>query len=103
MTAARFGRRFNLRAVPWLVALVGLAIPMVGGGFVGWLFVAAWLAILAMIWFVGGALLPIGRGPRIALAAAALPALFLLGWEGGWWLIPADLAWLVIEVAAPAG
>jgi hypothetical protein len=22
----------------------------------------------------------------------------VLAWEGGWWLIPADLAWLVIEL-----
>jgi hypothetical protein len=22
-----------------------------------------------------------------------------LAWEGGWWLIPADLAWLTITVA----
>ena len=43
------------------------------------------------------------RPLRIALAVGTLPLLFVAAWEGGWWLIPADLAWLVIEVATPAG
>ena len=36
---------------------------------------------------------------------AALPILVLLAFEGGWWLIPADVAWLAIELTghtAPA-
>lgn len=69
----------------------------------GWPIVAAWLVILAVIWIVGRPALPKERGLRIALAVGALPVLFVLAWEGGWWLIPADAAWLVIEVAAPAG
>jgi hypothetical protein len=28
-----------------------------------------------------------------------LPLLFIAVWEGGWFLIPADLAWLAVEVA----
>jgi hypothetical protein len=80
----------HLRAVPWLLALVGLAIPLIGTGFVVWPFIAAWLVILAVIWIVGRQTLPNERGPRIALAVGALPVLFLL-------------AWLVIEVATPAG
>jgi hypothetical protein len=31
------------------------------------------------------------------LPAFLLPVLFLLGFVGGWYLIPADLAWLLIE------
>lgn len=101
MPASSTGIRLNIRAVPWIAALVGLAIPLVGGGLVGWPFVVAWLVILSLVWVVGRQARPRERGVRIALAVAALPILFLLAWEGGWWLIPADVAWLVIEVASP--
>jgi hypothetical protein len=88
--------RVSVRAVPWLLALVGLAIPMIGSGFIGWPLVALWLAILAVVWIVGRRD-PGTRELRMTTAVVTLPFLFLLGWEGGWWLIPADLAWLVIE------
>jgi hypothetical protein len=41
---------------------------------------------------------PSNQRDRIAVAIIVLPILFVLAWEGGWWLIPADLVWLVIEV-----
>ncbi len=87
-----------LRAVPWLLALAGLGIPLVGTGFQVWPIVLVWLGVLALGWLVGGALLP-RRSQRIAAAILLLPVLVLLAFEGGWWLIPADLAWLAIEVA----
>lgn len=93
----------NLRAVPWIVALIGLAAPLVGSGFTLFPLVAIWLVLLALVWIIGRIAIPNERRLRIALALAALPLLFLAGWEGGWWLIPADVAWLVIEVASPAG
>jgi hypothetical protein len=89
----------RVRWLPWLLALVGLAMPMIGSGFVGWPFVVAWLVALAIAWVVTHQSQARHRGERITLALGLLPILFLLGWEGGWWLIPADLAWLVIEVA----
>lgn len=44
-------------------------------------------------------------GRRVSPAAsgmlvALLPVLFMLAWWGGWWLIPADLAWLVLVLLA---
>jgi hypothetical protein len=33
------------------------------------------------------------------MAVALLPVLFQAAWVGGWYLIPADLAWLAIEIA----
>jgi hypothetical protein len=87
-----------LRAVPWLVALAGLLIPLIGTGFQVWPIVLVWLIVLALGWLFGGPLLP-RRSHRIAAAILLLPALVLLAFEGGWWLIPADLAWLAIEVA----
>jgi hypothetical protein len=63
--------RSIVRFMPWLLALTGLAILLVAGGFVVWPLIALWLAVLALIWSVGRA---------------------------GLWLIPADIAWLLIEV-----
>lgn len=100
----------NVRTLPWLLALAGLAIPLVGSGFVVWPLVLVWLVFLMICWTLVRPLLPRERGPRIALALGLLPILFLTGWEGGWWLIPADLVWLAIELvgrdetaAAPPG
>jgi len=36
----------------------------------------------------------------MAMILIALPVLFLAGWEGGWWLIPAALAEFAIEFAS---
>ena len=90
--------RERAHAVPWLLAAVGLTIPLVGGRFAGWPLVVGWLAVLACAWLVSRRLRLRPRGERIALPLALLPVLFLLAWEGGWWLMPADLAWLVIEL-----
>jgi hypothetical protein len=88
----------NLRMLPWLLALVGLAVPLVGSGFALWPAIAGWLILLGLVWVIGRAQ-PQPRRGRIGFALVLLPLLFLAGWQGGWWLIPADLAWLVIEAA----
>jgi hypothetical protein len=89
----------NLRAVPWLIALAGLAIPAAAGGVAVWPLVGVWLAVLALIWSLGRAGLAGGHAQRVALAVGLLPVLFLLGAEFGLFLIPADMAWLAIELA----
>jgi hypothetical protein len=89
--------RSSVRAIPWLLAVTGLAIPLVGSGFVVWPLVALWLAILALTWSLGRAGLARGRALRVTLAIGLLPVLFVLAFEGGWWLIPADVAWFLIE------
>jgi len=88
--------RSSVRFMPWLLALTGLAILLVAGGFVVWPLIALWLAILALVWSLGRAGLAPGRGLRVTLAIGLLPVLFLLAFEGGWYLVPADIAWLVI-------
>jgi hypothetical protein len=85
--------------VPWILALAGLAIPLVASGFVVWPFIAVWLAILALIWSVGRAGLAPGRANHVAVAIGLLPLLCLLAFEGGLFLIPAEIAWLAIELA----
>lgn len=92
--------RVSVWLLPWLLAWVGLVIPLVGSGFVIWFPIAFWSVPLALAWLASRRWL--GNSPRalrIAVALALLPILFITAWEGGWFLIPADLVWLAIEVA----
>ncbi len=50
----------------------------------------------ALVWLIGRTI-ETTRAQRMAAALILLPVLVLLAFEGGWWLIPADLAWLAIE------
>jgi hypothetical protein len=83
--------------IPWLVALVALGTLLVVTGFSVWVLVAVWLAALAVVW-VWGHRVRTTRTWRIAASFVLLPILFLLAFEGGWWLIPVDLAWLAVEL-----
>jgi hypothetical protein len=83
--------------VPWLLALVGLAIPLISTGFRVWLLIVLWLLVLVAVWLTVRVVITTRR-QRIGMALVLLPILFVLVFEGGWWLIPADLAWLVIEL-----
>jgi hypothetical protein len=76
-----------------------LAIPLIATRFVAWMPSALWLVVLSVAWLLSRVPVPRIRTARIAVAIALLPILFLAAWEGGWYLIPADLAWLAIEVA----
>lgn len=87
-----------IRAVPWLLAVIGLAVPLVGGDGAGWVYVMGWLVVLAAIRL----LRPLGqadRRERIVAPAVVAVALVAPGIVvGGFYLVPAALAWLVIEV-----
>jgi hypothetical protein len=87
-----------IRTIPWLLAIAGLVIALFGSGFAGWWIALAWFAVLGVAWAVGGALVwtPLAR---IVVTIVMLPILLVpLAWYGGWWLIPADLAWLALEL-----
>jgi hypothetical protein len=89
------GDRRSLSYVPWVLALIGLAVPMVGSGFIGWPFVVGWLAVMLVVWWVrplGGA----DRTARLGAGVLAIGGLLLLGTIGGWYLIPAVAAWIVL-------
>ena len=96
----RAGSPLKIRWLPWILALVGLAIPMIGSGFIGWPIVVVWLAILAAIWWLRP-LAGADRNMRRVLGFAAIPILILTAFEGGWYLLPAAGTWLVIELVAP--
>ena len=88
----------NIRSAPWLLALLALVILLVVSDFIAWPSVMVWLLVLAVVWILGR-LFKTTRSWRIGAALLLLPILFLLAFDGGWWLIPADLAWLAIELA----
>ena len=88
--------------IPWLVAVVGLGTLLVVSSFKVGVLVAVWLAALAVVW-VWGHGVRTTRTWRIAASLVLLPILFLLAFEGGWWLIPADLAWLAVELTDRPG
>jgi hypothetical protein len=88
--------RLGIRNVPWLIAVAGLGIPWLASGFAGWPYVLMWAILLTVPWIVTRAQ-PASRRERMKLPAFLLPVLLLLGYVGGWYLIPADVAWLLIE------
>jgi hypothetical protein len=94
-------RRRVLWSLPWVLAFVGLAVPMVGSGFIGWPFVVGWLVLIVVTWWVrplGGA----DRTTRLATGVLVIGALILLGTLGGLYLVPAVLAWLMLVATEPA-
>jgi hypothetical protein len=88
--------RLGIRTVPWLLAAAGLGIPLLAGGFAGWPYVVLWGILLIVPWIVTRDQ-PADRRERIVLPVFLLPVLLVLGFVGGWYLIPADAAWLLIE------
>jgi hypothetical protein len=90
--------RLSIRTVPWLMAAAGLGVPMLAGGFAGWPYVVLWGILLIVPWIVTRDQ-PESRRERMVLPVFLLPVLLVLGFIGGWYLIPADVAWLLIEFA----
>jgi predicted membrane protein len=87
----------SIRLVPWLMAVTALGILLVVTSFRVWALVLIWLLAVALLW-AWSSRVKTTRTSRIVGALVLLPILFLLAFEGGWWLIPADLAWLAIEL-----
>ncbi len=86
----------RLRIVPWILAVLGLAIPLSQSPYL-WPFVLGWAVAIGIAW-LAGRVSGITRMHRMAAALILLPVLLVpLAWWGGWWLIPADLAWLLLE------
>jgi hypothetical protein len=103
--SGRCGRwvvRLGIRTVPWLIAAASLGVPLLAGGFAGWPYVVLWVILLIVPWIVTREQ-PASRRERMKLPAFLLPVLLVLGFIGGWYLIPADVAWLLIEYADGRG
>ncbi len=92
-------RSIDIRALPAVLAVSGLVLPLAASGVVAWPFVAVWYAGLALAaWLLSHPAKTRDRLRRAVLGIALVPLLLLLGWGGGWWLLPADFAWVVIEI-----
>ena len=94
--------RLGIRTIPWLVAAVSLGIPLLAGGFAVWPYVVLWGMLLIVPWIVTREQ-PASRRERLVVPMFMLPVLLLLGFLGGWYLIPADVAWLLIEFTDTRG
>ena len=95
------GDRRYLWSLPWVLAVVGLAVPMVGSGFIGWPFVVGWLVVMLLVWWVRP-LAGADRPVRLGAGVLAIGVLLLLGTIGGWYLIPAVVVWIVLVAITPA-
>jgi hypothetical protein len=87
-----------ISALPWALAVAGLALPMIGSGFIGWPFAAVWLVVLLVLWWARP-LAHADRATRVVGGLAAVFALALLGTFGGFYLVPAVIAWLALVIA----
>ena len=85
---------------PWLVAVIGLAVPLIAGGGAGWPYVVGCLVFLALLLMVK----PLSRADqrdRIQLAVIATFLLVIPGLVvGGIYLVPAALLWLGIALGS---
>ena len=85
-------------ALPGLIALIGLAAPLISGGGSGWPYVIGWLVLLAVLLIVKP-LSNAGHRDRIRWALVAMILLVIPGLAfGGFYLLPAALAWLLVEL-----
>jgi len=81
-----------------MLAVIGLAAPMIGSGFIGWPFAVGWLVLLLLIWWVR----PLDGADRTTRIGSGIGAVFLLampGTVGGFYLVPAVIAWLILARA----
>ena len=85
---------------PLVLALIGLAVPMIGSGFIGWPFVVGWLMVIAVIWWVRP-LVGADRTTRLGAGALTLGCLALLSTLGGFYLIPSVVVWIVLVATNP--
>lgn len=93
-------RRRVLWSLPWVIAPICLAVPLIGGGFAGFPFVVGWLVLMVVTWWVrplGGA----DRTGRLAAGVFSVALLALLSTFGGFYLIPAMLVWMALVVTEP--
>jgi glucose-6-phosphate-specific signal transduction histidine kinase len=86
-----------LRALPWGLAILGIVVPLIASDFAVWPLSLVWLVVLALVALLVRVTRP-PRSTRVFYAAVAIPLLFLAGWEGGWWLIPAVVASIAIGI-----
>jgi hypothetical protein len=85
-----------VETLPLGLAILGIAVPLVGSGFDVWGFAAIWAVVISVV-ILGARLARPAPPIRVFAGLVALTLLFLLAYEGGWWFIPAVLAKMAID------
>jgi hypothetical protein len=83
--------------LPFAVAMAGPVYLLVATSWTAWFPLAFWTPILVALLLVMSQG-HFSRGARMSVAVVSLPILVLTTFEGGLYLIPGDLAWLLILV-----
>jgi hypothetical protein len=89
----------SFRALPLTLAVLGIVVPLVGSTFTVWPLSVFWVILLATVVVAIQRARPT-RSTRVFWGLVALPILFIAAWEGGWWLMPAVIAEVVIDARA---
>ena len=88
-----------LRALPLGLAILGIAVPLIGTGFAVWEWAVISAAFIGLV-ILAARLLEPAPTTRVFAGLIALPMLFLLAFEGGWYFIPAVIAKVAIDARA---
>jgi hypothetical protein len=90
-------RSARVEVVPAVLAVAGLVVPLVGSGLAVWPLTLIWAGVLLAF---AAWLLALRPRPQVAAVAlvVALPILVVTAWEGGWWMLPAAVSQLWIEL-----
>jgi hypothetical protein len=85
-------------ALAWLVLFAGLGSFLMMPGVLGIAFTLGWGIVFALIrWIASTA---VTRGSRLAIDIVALALCVLGTWEGGLFLVPAAIAFLLADLVA---
>jgi hypothetical protein len=86
-----------LSLVPLVLAILGAAVPLVGGGFTAWGMALIWLGATIAV-TVGRAAVRPKPPTRLFLDLVGLAmTLIVLAPEGGWWFVPAVVAQTLLD------
>jgi hypothetical protein len=88
--------RLSPYAIPGLLAVIGLAVPLVATRGAFWPLSLAWVVAIVVL-IAARKTIASSRSARVAVAAVVVVACPILTFEGGLFLLPAALALLVIE------
>lgn len=88
-----------LGALPLGLAILGIAVPLVGSAFTVWGLAVIWAVAIGVV-ILGARLANPAPPIRVFVGLIAVTFLFLFAYEGGWWFIPAVLAQMAIDARA---
>ena len=89
-----------LHALAWLVLVAGLGSFLMMPGVLGIAFTLGWGIVFAIFrWIASTA---VTRGSRLVLDVIALALCVVASWEGGLFLVPATIAFLMADLVGAA-